>query len=213
MRMLLVSLLLAHGAQTVAGEQKTLISTDILYRTYELLGDTYSMAYKKADVDGLLKQVPMDDIKKAIDEQMKALPPQATQMLSEAQTMSVQVKGLAYEYLDKAYEPANAMAVNIIKSAEKAMPAYKGMVPHTLGNLVLFLIYACVVFYVLVKVALFALKFALGVFCCFCCCGCCRRRGGSKGAATNGKAKGKAKAAAATNGKAAAKPVAKKAAK
>merc|ERR1712039_1110786 len=134
-------------------------------------------------------------------------------------TKSVQLKALVAEYADKAYEPANEMAVSLINQLEAKLPALKGMIPKTLGNLALFVVYMGLVIYTLLKVFLFALRVVKCILCCFCCCSLCRRRGSTSAAEKNGKTKAasKCKAAASsttngtTNGKAAtAKAKAKK---
>jgi len=203
----------AAGGMT---EAKPLITTDLIYGTYDLVYDCYSTAWAKADVDGLLAKVPMDDVKKIVSQQMAQLPPvppEVTQALAEAQTKSVQLKALASEYMEKAYEPANEMAVAAITKLETQLPALKDMIPKTLGNFALFVVYMGLVLYTLLKVFLFALCTVFGVvkcvLCCFCCCSLCRSRGGSSAAEKNGKAKAAAKGKAAngatngaTNGKA-----------
>jgi len=192
----------SSGAAAAAVEAKPLITTDLIYGTYDLVYDCYSTAWAKADVDGLLAKIPMDDVKKVVSQQMAQLPPvppEVTQAIAEAQTKSVQLKALAAEYVDKAYEPANEMAVAAITKLETQLPAMKGMIPKTVGNLALFVVYMGLVLYTLLKVFLFALRTVKCVLCCFCCCSLCRRRGGSAAAAEkNGKAKAAAKGKAAT---------------
>merc|ERR1719444_539174 len=141
----------------------------------------------------------MDDVKKAVSEQMAKIPPEVTQAVSEAQTKSVQLRALLAEYTEKAYEPANEMALSAITKLETQLPALKGMIPKTLGNLVLFVVYMSLVLYTLLKVFLFVLRTLKCILCCFCCCSLCRRRG-SADAGKNGKAKAASKSKAATNG-------------
>mmetsp|Transcript_21050 Transcript_21050/g.65128 ORF Transcript_21050/g.65128 Transcript_21050/m.65128 type:complete len:102 (+) Transcript_21050:977-1282(+) len=99
------------------------------------------------------------------------------------------------------------------------MPKYAGVAPKAPGDLALFLLYFAAVLYVLLRAAAWALRVALGVFCCVCCCGCCCRRRkadakapakGKKGGAVE---KGKAAAATAEKGKDAAAKSGKKAGK
>mmetsp|Transcript_118143 Transcript_118143/g.294646 ORF Transcript_118143/g.294646 Transcript_118143/m.294646 type:complete len:233 (-) Transcript_118143:403-1101(-) len=202
---------LAASTGAMAGATKPLISTEVLYGTYDLVYDVYSFAWAKADIDGLMAKLPMDDVKKTVSEQMTKIPPEVMQALADAQTKSVQLRALVAEYAEKAYDPANEMAVSAITKLEAQLPALNGLIPKTLGNLVLFVIYMGLVLYTLLKVFLFFLRTVFGVLkcilCCFCCCSLCRRRGGNSAAGKNGNAKaankGKANGTAngATNGK------------
>lgn len=133
----------------------------------------------------------------------------------QANTAFVQLKALVAEYSQKAYDPMDKAAVGMIEKFESKLPAYKGMIPKTLGNLVLFICYKAVVLYVLLKVILFALRMVFGITSCVVCCICCCRCGRSKQvkkAAKNGKAAPTNGKAAPTNGKAAT-PAVKAAAK
>merc|ERR1719284_1867488 len=93
-------LCLAASAGAAAGEAKPLITTDLLSATYDLVYDSYSAAWAKADIDGLLAKLPMDDVKKVVSQQMAQLPPEVTQAITEAQTKSVQLKALVAEYAE-----------------------------------------------------------------------------------------------------------------
>jgi len=195
-----------------AGAQKSpLLSTDLVYNTVELLTDARDFVWEKAKADALLAQGQMH-VAKAKQEVLKQtgpLPPQVDDALLQASTAYVQVKALALEYYQKAYEPANQVAVDLIEKFESRLPAYKGLIPKTLGNFVLFVCYKAIVVFIVLKAFLFVLRLVLGIFrCLICgvlCCGCCR---GSKTAAkaTNGKKAANGKAAT----KAAAKPASKK---
>eukprot|EP00443_Scrippsiella_acuminata_P098100 CAMPEP_0115635464 /NCGR_PEP_ID=MMETSP0272-20121206/33137_1 /TAXON_ID=71861 /ORGANISM="Scrippsiella trochoidea, Strain CCMP3099" /LENGTH=300 /DNA_ID=CAMNT_0003072379 /DNA_START=44 /DNA_END=948 /DNA_ORIENTATION=- len=194
----------AAAAAATTAQGTPLITTDVIYGTYELVYDVYAFAWAKADVDGLMAKLPMDDVKKVVSEQMAKIPPEVTQALSEAQTKSVQLKALAAEYAEKAYDPANELAVNAITKLEAQLPALTGMIPKTLGNLALFVVYMSLVLYTVLKIVLFVVRTIFGVLkcilCCFCCCSLCRRRGSSAAAEKNGKAKAASKGKQATNG-------------
>uniref|UniRef100_A0A7S2PBM1 Uncharacterized protein n=1 Tax=Zooxanthella nutricula TaxID=1333877 RepID=A0A7S2PBM1_9DINO len=211
----LVGRLAAGGASPTPRSPSTpLVTTDFIFGTYELVYDIYVSAWDKAGMGGLLAAVPVDKVKDEFNKQWAALPPDVSKMLGEAQTQTVQVKALALEYADKAYEPANAFAVGLIRQFEAFAPQHKGLIRHSLGDLAIFMVYAFMIVYFAVKVALFILRIALAVFCCLCCCGCCRR--GKAAPKGNVAAKVKAKSAAAatppSSGKAAAKATTKKAA-
>merc|ERR1719220_2186536 len=100
----------------------------------------------------------------------------------------------------KAYEPMETAAVSLIEHFETQVPAYKGLVPKSFGNFVLFVCFKALVFYVTLKVLLLALKIVWGItkFVLYLSCCCCLCRGGGKKKATNGKTDDKKKA---TNGK------------
>merc|ERR1740121_1777207 len=93
-------------------------------------------------------------------------------------------------------------AVSLIEQFESQVPAYKGLVPKSLGNFVLFVCFKALVLYVTLKVLLLVLKIVWGItkFVLYLSCCCCLCRGGSKKQATNGKKDDKKKPAA-TNGK------------
>mmetsp|Transcript_58528 Transcript_58528/g.148320 ORF Transcript_58528/g.148320 Transcript_58528/m.148320 type:complete len:230 (+) Transcript_58528:82-771(+) len=199
-------------------QRQPLISTDLLYDTYELFYGAYSVAWAKAsehvDVDGLLAKIPLEDVKKEVSKQLALIPPEAQQAMSEAQVKAVQLKAVVQENVEKARLLADEFAHTAITLLEKELPMFTGLVQKSAGNVALFVCYMSFVLYVVLKIFLFIFRLAKGIFCCFCCCGCCRRGSGKdKVADKNGKAKavaskGKA-AAASTNGKAAAAPKAK----
>lgn len=196
-------------AAQVGAQKAPLVSTDLVYNTLELLTDARDFVWEKAHADDLIAQahVHVGKAKQEILKQTGPLPPQVDDALFQANTAFVQVKALSLQYYQKAYDPANQVAVGLIERFEGHLPAYKGMIPKTLGNFVLFVCYKAIVLFILLKVLLFALRLAFGIFtgvlCCMCCCRC-----GSKPAAKATSSKKAANGKAAT--KAAAKPAAKK---
>merc|ERR1711920_1136335 len=89
---------------------------------------------------------------------------------------------------------ADKLAVQAITGFEAAVPSAQGVIPKTLGNLVLFVAYMGLVAYVLLRVARLALRIVFGIagffLCGVCCCRLCRGRKAAAVAAP--KAKGKA---------------------
>lgn len=223
-----------------------LVSTDILSATYDLMIDIRTVAWHKLGLDKVAAEAaaaaegPLEELKKkALElkakglEQVGPLPPWAADASKQAEVAVLQVKALAMENYDKAYEPLNSASVSLIEKLEQVAPAYKGLIPKTLGNLILFVVYVSLVLYVLLKVSLFFIRLTLNILrsvvCGICCCGCCCRRGTSatkdggkkvgKVAPKNGKAEAskapvqssnKASAAATTPAKPAAKAAGKK---
>merc|ERR1711957_302031 len=156
-------------AAQVGAQKSPLLSTDLVYNTLELLTDARDFVWEKANADKLIAQahVHVAKGKQELLKQTGPLPPQVDDALLQANTAYVQVKALALEYYQKAYEPANQVAVGLIERFEGHLPAYKGLIPKTLGNFGFFI-------------------------CLVCCCRC-----GSKPAAkaTNGKKAANGKAA------------------
>lgn len=211
----------ASLAVQVNAEVKPLISTELLYATYDLMVETGTTAWQKAGADALIAKaaanVPMDDLqkkglelKKLALEKTGPLPPWVDMASLQAQATYVQVRGLVAENVDKVTEPMNAAAVKVIEQFEKAVPKHKGLIPKTAGNLALFVVYASVVLFVLLKVFLFGFRLTLRTIrcalCCVCCCGCCcSGRGGSRDASDDKKKK-KKHGSTENNGKTAAAP-------
>mmetsp|Transcript_53953 Transcript_53953/g.106472 ORF Transcript_53953/g.106472 Transcript_53953/m.106472 type:complete len:216 (-) Transcript_53953:115-762(-) len=199
--------LLLVSLQALAAEgAKPLVSMDIVYDTFDLMSGAFTDAWTKAKagVDGMLAKLPTDDLKKHFHTTVTAnIPPehmkQLDTALAEATARSVQVKALAGELAESVYEPANKAAVAAIDQFETLLPKYRGLIPKSLGNLVLFAVYMLIVLYLVFKVASFVFRTAWSIFCCFCCCGCCR---GSKKEAAPAK-KGKSEKGKATNAPAA----------
>jgi len=198
-------------AAQVGAQKSPLLSTDLVYNTLDILTDARDFVWEKANADTLLAQASVHVGKAKVEllKQTGPLPPQVDDALLQANTAYIQVKALSLEYYQKAYEPANQVAVGLIERFESHLPAYKGLIPKTLGNFVLFVCYKAIVVFIVMKVLLFVLRLIFGIFscviCCVCCCRCCRS---SKPAAkaTNGKKAAASKAAT----KAAAKPAAGK---
>jgi len=182
LRLLAAGVAFVHADKATPGKSP-LISTEVLYGTYEILADAGSHAYKMANVEGLIAQIPIDNIKKEVLKQtgpIPPLPPQVDDAVLQATAAYVQVKSLVMEHTQKAYKPMNDGAVGLIEKFEKQFPSYKGLIPKTLGNFVLFVCYKFVVLYVVLKVLLFILRTVFGitscVICCICCCRCCRSK-------------------------------------
>jgi len=172
------------GQPASATPKQPLVTTDILFGTYDMFGDLMSIVWEKAQVDKIMEQVPKDQIMNEVDKQMKALPPPVTKALRDAQVMWVQIKDAA----GRAAAPASEVAVRLITEFEKFAPAYQGLIRKTPGDLFVFIAYICIVVYLALKVVLFALRTIFSIFYGICCCGMCRRR-----VPTNGKSHHKAK--------------------
>jgi len=205
LRVLAAGLALVHVQAQPAQGKSPLVSTELVYNTLELFADARDYAWKKADIDGLIAKVPVEDLKKDVLKHLESLPPQYHEGLLQAQAAHVQVKALAMEYTQKAYEPMDKAAVAAIEKLETMLPQYKGLIPKTLGNFVLFICYKALVLYIVLKVFFFILGMVFGIakffLCLICCCSC----GGGRTAKPAGKAGKKAPSngKAPTNGKAA----------
>jgi len=195
------TLLAAAFASVLAGAQgKPLITKAVFYDTYGMLEEACSTAYKKAGVDAALanvQEVPqVKELKAVVDKQvgvaMKALPPQVTKGMDDAQVMALQVKATMLEYMAIVQDKADEGATAAVKQLETLVPALKGVIGVGAADLLLFAAYFFFVVYVSLKVALFVLGKAMSIFCFCCCCGCCCR--GKKAQAAQSTAKNGKKA-------------------
>jgi len=187
----------------------------MIYGTTELLSDVYAdaqsqissvvaplMAPHLEKVSATLPADPLAEICGKVGLQKSLV----LEKLSVAKDAAIQMKSTVAVLMDKAYSPVVDAVAQFISAFEKKMPKYAGLIPKTVGDLLIFLVYIVIVTYVVLKISLFALRLALSIFCCICCCGrcfCCRRRHHGKHHHhkkhhSNGAKKGEAAAAAAT---------------
>lgn len=168
-----------------------LVSTDILYGTYELIQDLTSVLYTKSNIDGVLTKIPYDDVVKAVNEQAKQIPPEVWEIKAKAEIAYFQVKATATVAVGNALEHANTAAVRLIESCEAKFPNFKGLVKKTLGNLILFVCYIMFVAWLAAKIVLFAIRTVVAIvsffLCGICCCRLCRSSKPRAKAPTNGK--------------------------
>lgn len=198
----MLSLALALSAKSAHAEVSPIITTDLVQGTSELLYDIYAMAWEKSQMGGIVAQamasLPIADIKKQVNAQLAALPPDVHKYLDLAQEKTAEAKSMATDIAVKAKATADLGAATAIDAFERALPAYKGLIPKTFGNLVLFGVYMGIVLAVLQRVVFFCFRLGMSVlwFFCFCGCCCCRSGKAKNGAApAKGKAKAKAKGA------------------
>uniref|UniRef100_A0A7S1RBJ8 Uncharacterized protein n=1 Tax=Alexandrium catenella TaxID=2925 RepID=A0A7S1RBJ8_ALECA len=220
MRILLVCLALAptmldakkEKAEKAAKTMTPIITTDLVYGTFELFYDIYDEARgfvtQKAGpvlapvVDSMATHLPKDPLAE-LCAKIGVKKAEITDRVAGAQAALLHAKSIAVAKSAQAYEPLNALAVSLIDAFERLLPKYAGLIPKNLGDLLLFQLYFFVVVYLLYRVASRVLGILRGIICGVCCC-CCRRRSKSvKPAAEGSKAanKGKAAAAAKKNGK------------
>lgn len=177
----------AKGPEKVAGK-KPVISMDMIYGTVELISDVYTdvqtqisraaaplVAPYVEKVSAMIPSDPIADVCAKVGVQKS----QVLDKVSLAKDAAIQAKATAAVLMDKAYMPIIDGVANIISAFEKKMPKYAGLIPKTVGDFGIFIVYVLVVLYILFRVALFALRMTLWIFCCVCCCGrcaCCRGR-------------------------------------
>mmetsp|Transcript_13950 Transcript_13950/g.22200 ORF Transcript_13950/g.22200 Transcript_13950/m.22200 type:complete len:230 (-) Transcript_13950:366-1055(-) len=217
MRVLALNLVLAASvvaAETEQASVKPILTTDLFHGTAELIYDIYDAAYSKF----LAHHVATHSVTvlKAMEPVTQALPKdpiaeiclkvgcqkeEVLKKLGSAMDMASNAKNTIVLKAGELHEPMTQVTHTLVGHFENFMPAYRGLIPRTPGNLVLFCLYITAVLFVLLKVSLMVLRLQLSIFMFFCCCGCFRRRAASPAggkavkAATTGKA--------ATNGKAA----------
>lgn len=201
-RPLLVFFLLGASAGVAQASKGPIVTTDIVHGTYEMLYDVYALAWKTADVDGLIKKIPLDAVKKEVDKQWAALPPPALKAIADAEVAYVQIKALAMGYKNLAFDAVEKVAVGVVDKFEAFMPKHKGKIGKTLPDIALFAVNTALLLYVSLKIFLFAWGVFTGIFCCLCCCRCGGSRGkaDAKSVASKGKAAAKAAAPKAKSG-------------
>lgn len=168
--------------------KKPIISMDMIYGTVELLSDVYTDAHAQITkvasplvaphVEKVSAMIPADPLAEVCAKVgvKKSL---VLDKVSTAKDAAIQAKATAAVMMDKAYSPVIKAVEQGVSAFEKKMPKYAGLIPKTVGDLVIFIVYACIVAYVLLRLTLFSLRLALSIFCCICCCGscaCCRKR-------------------------------------
>jgi len=191
---------------SVAQAAEPLITTDIVYSTYEHLKDLHDHAWTMVPTEPALAK--LKEIQQQVEKQVGPLPPQVEEAKTQAMVAMVQAKALAEEFRGKAYEQGTQVALQIIQALETAVPSSKGLIRKSLGDLVVTVCYLSLVAYILLKVLLFGLRTVLFFFCGFCCCRfCCGRKAATKTKAASKKAAAKSAAAAPKPAATAAKPV------
>merc|ERR1712083_414546 len=118
LRLLTASVALVHVHAETPVAKSPLISTELLYGTYEILLDARDFAWKKADVDAIVAKVPVDQWKAEVMKRHEALPPPAQDAILQAKTAILQLKELVAEHSQKAYDPLDKAAVGMIDSFE-----------------------------------------------------------------------------------------------
>jgi len=201
------------GSKAAKGK-KPIVSMDMIYGTVELVSDVYTetraqiskaaapvLAPHIEKVSAMLPADPLGEVCGKVGMQKS----EVLDKVSMAKDAAIQAKATAAVMMDRAYSPVVDAVEKLITAFEKKMPQYAGLVRKTVGDLVIFIVYALVVTYVVLRLALFAFRLGLSIFCCICCCGrcaCCRQKHHGKHHHhkkhhSNGAKKGEAAAAAA----------------
>eukprot|EP00413_Alexandrium_margalefii_P024188 CAMPEP_0204563860 /NCGR_PEP_ID=MMETSP0661-20131031/34553_1 /ASSEMBLY_ACC=CAM_ASM_000606 /TAXON_ID=109239 /ORGANISM="Alexandrium margalefi, Strain AMGDE01CS-322" /LENGTH=275 /DNA_ID=CAMNT_0051571451 /DNA_START=72 /DNA_END=897 /DNA_ORIENTATION=- len=154
-----------------AEKAKPIITTDLVYGTFELVYDIYDEARgyltdKAAPVfaplmesaSAHLPKDPVAELSSRAGIEKKVI----TENLAKAQGALLHAKSLAADASARAYEPLSALAVRAVTSFERAMPKYAGLIPKTLGDLALFLLYFLAVVYTLLRAAAWVLRTVSG---------------------------------------------------
>jgi len=200
------TLALVFACTGAAGAKKPIVTTDIIYGTGELIYDVYGTIYNKfaaehvskgsAAIQSAIAPHLPKDILGEVCSKVGVPKSEVLSKIKAAQDTYVQAKVFVTEKVALAEAPLNSAVKFVVDHFEAFLPAYKGVVPKTIGDFTVFAIYIAFVLYVLVKIILFALRFAFGIFWFVFLCGCCRRgrpvkaegKPAPKKAAANGKA-------------------------
>jgi len=209
---------LAAGAAQ-AEKVTPIITTDVVYGTAELVYDIYAEAWGRISeataphTSQLLSHLPKDPLGELCSK-VGVKKKVVMQRWSATRGSIMHAKAVAADQAAQAYQPLNAGAIKLVSLFERVMPKYTGLIPKTLGDVLVFLVYFAAVFYVLFRILVLALRLVMGLVCFFCCCRCCRcccrkakaGKAGKKGGSAAEKGKVAVQAAAATKaGKKAAK--------
>merc|ERR1711924_10270 len=85
--------------------------------------------------------------------------------MTKSQEAVAQVKATVYANAAKVYALLSDFASQAVATFEAHVPSHKDVLPKTFEDLLLVTIYACLVFYVVLRIALFVFKTALSIFC------------------------------------------------
>jgi len=203
--------LLTGVAAEAKAKRAPVVPMDVIYATGDMILDVYAHAYSAIEgvstkhgihtqgKDLLTKVLTNDPIGLACSK-VGCKAKDINDAISKAQSTVLQVKAQAYEHAAKGFNALDNVAVQVVTQIETHVPSYKGVVPKTFGNLVIFALYSVFVLYITLKILRFVIGTSLGIFCCVCCCGCCRGKAAPKKGKNSGKkAAPDAKAASPTN--------------
>jgi ABC-type protease/lipase transport system fused ATPase/permease subunit len=190
---------------SVCAEKPRILPTDIISGTWDALYDLDMAVLDHVDQLATKHDV-YTKAQELLDQACTKIPcPKKSEVMDKWSMVQQQMTAIKAQLIDlkeKAKAPLDDIAATLVDKFEKFAPSYKGAAPKTFVDLALISLYLLVVSYVILRIAFFALRICLAIFCCFCCCGCCR--GGKKSGSKNAKhAQKRAAAAAAEKGKAA----------
>mmetsp|Transcript_46897 Transcript_46897/g.87637 ORF Transcript_46897/g.87637 Transcript_46897/m.87637 type:complete len:225 (+) Transcript_46897:55-729(+) len=213
MRRLLLPMILLAGAN---GQQvkRPIVTTDLIHGTGELLYDMYSVTYNKFlahhverhsktvrdAIEPMIPPDPMGELCLQVGVEKQEI----FKRVDTAAELANNAKQRAQVHGSRIYDLLSQGTHVVVDGIERLLPAHKGIVARTPGDLLLFCIWIVVVLYITMQVALIAFRISLRIFwfglklmCCGCCGLCCGSRNtGTKPSNSKTKPQGKAKGAA-----------------
>eukprot|EP00927_Polykrikos_kofoidii_P069370 TRINITY_DN6481_c0_g1_i2.p1 TRINITY_DN6481_c0_g1~~TRINITY_DN6481_c0_g1_i2.p1 ORF type:complete len:222 (+),score=45.71 TRINITY_DN6481_c0_g1_i2:97-762(+) len=184
-------------------EARPIVSTDFLYGTFDLIYDIHDSVYNalfKEFVDKALPEVT-SFVDQFIEARCKSFGIKKENVYAawtvEKGKLDV-LKANVVAQLAFVHEKLNRVSSTAVQSVEKVVPRYAGLIPRTIGGLLLFGAYVTFILYTIFRVIKCVFCMWLSVVCFCCCCGMCRKSSTAKKTtktkADNGKSKaGKSK--------------------
>mmetsp|Transcript_15850 Transcript_15850/g.28922 ORF Transcript_15850/g.28922 Transcript_15850/m.28922 type:complete len:236 (+) Transcript_15850:103-810(+) len=202
---------LAAGATTEVPVQegKPIISTDIIFETFEFGKDLMGMMTEKASKYPQPLMSPVfQNFEKHFQEFLlknRAAAKAWDSMLAGFETAKAKAREVSKKGFDLMYEHCNPIAVELVNKVEIAMPEHKGAIRKSLGDVLLALVYFMTVTYVVLRITFWVLRKLFSILSYVLCCRCCKSKKGASSKNKRQKASNVTNATATERGKAAAK--------
>mmetsp|Transcript_96684 Transcript_96684/g.134165 ORF Transcript_96684/g.134165 Transcript_96684/m.134165 type:complete len:213 (-) Transcript_96684:257-895(-) len=202
-RLLLAALVAGACSQEV---KKPIVTTGLIHGTGELLYDIYAATYQrflqhhvekhsKTVRDALEPMMPPDpvgDICQTVGVEKQEI----FRRVDSAAELAANARDQAQAHGSRVHSVLSSVTHTVVDGFERLLPAHKGIISRTPGDLLLFCLWVVTVLYLTLQIALVAFRIAWRIFLfglkLLCCCGCCGLCFGSRGGASS-KSKAQAK--------------------
>lgn len=166
--------------KTAGGARKPVLTTDIIFSTFELLSDISDDVYNTFVGHHVSKHGPVVQahVDKALDFVSAKAQMKKEDILGQVDLLKTRVgdtKATLAVHKATVHETLNGHSSKFVDAFDKALPRFAGLLPRTVGDLLLSVLYFAFIFYFLLRVVTGVFRLVLKTFCFFCCCGFCRR--------------------------------------
>ncbi|CAE7486407.1 unnamed protein product [Symbiodinium natans] len=183
MRLLLVALVGGACSQEV---KKPIVTTDLIHGTGELLYDMYTAAYHRflahhvdkhsksvrEALEPMMPQDPVGDLCQKVGVEKQEI----FRRVDSAAELASNARETAQVHGSKVHLVLSQVTHAVIDGFERLLPAHKGIISRTPGDLLLFCLWVVTVLYITLQIALVAFRISWRVFLfglkLMCCCGC-----------------------------------------